>query len=142
VWRDSRISGDTAHAEQDGKPLPGVAQVALQQGRYVAGGIRARLAGQPAPPAFRYRDKGNMATVGRAFAIVDTRRLHISGFFAWVMWLAVHIYFLIDFRNRVAVLYQWAWAYFTYQRSARLIVEDGHDAVPTPVVTSEKSAVG
>ncbi len=133
------VIGDTAHAEQDGKPLPGVAQVALQQGRYVAEVIRSRLAGQSAPPAFRYRDKGNMATVGRAFAIVDSRRLSTSGFFAWVMWLAVHIYFLIDFRNRLAVIWQWAWAYFTYQRSARLIVEDRVSEVPARV--PEGSAV-
>ncbi|MBA3822887.1 MAG: NAD(P)/FAD-dependent oxidoreductase [Ktedonobacterales bacterium] len=134
------VIGDTAHAEQEGEPLPGVAQVALQQGRYAAGVICGRLTGQTDPPPFRYHDKGNMATVGRAFAIVDTRRLHISGFFAWVLWLAVHITFLIDFRNRVAVLFQWAWAYCTYQRSARLIVEDNMDEAPTPVAMTEHSA--
>jgi NADH dehydrogenase len=118
------VIGDAALREQDGKPLPGVAQVAMQGGRYVAGVIRARVEGRPAPPAFRYRDKGNMATVGRAFAVVDFGRYRFSGFFAWLFWLLVHIYYLIDFENRLLVMTQWAWAYITYRRSARLIILD------------------
>jgi NADH dehydrogenase len=115
------VIGDTATLEQDGKPLPGVAQVAMQSGRYVADVIRRRVTGAPAPAPFRYRNRGNLATVGRSFAIADLGRLQFSGFFAWLFWLAVHIFFLIGFRNRLLVMIQWAWAYFTYQRGVRLI---------------------
>jgi NADH dehydrogenase len=115
--------GDTMTLQQDGAPLPGVAQVAMQQGRYVAALIRDRLAGKPKRPPFRYHDKGNMATVGRSFAIADLKRLQFGGFVAWVFWLVLHIVFLIGFRNRLLVLIQWAWAYFTYQRGVRLITE-------------------
>ncbi len=129
------VIGDTAHLEEDGKPLPGVAQVALQQGRYAAQVIRARVRGLPDPPPFHYHDKGSMATVGRAYAIVQMPRARFTGFFAWITWLVVHLFFLIDFRNRLMVLFQWAWAYFTYQRSARLIVEDPPRAAsPAPRV--------
>ena len=132
------VIGDTASVQQNGKPLPGVAQVAIQQGRYVGRSIRQRAAdATPPPPPFAYKDKGNMATVGRSFAIVDMQRFQFTGFFAWVTWLVVHLYFLIDFRNRLAVIYQWAWAYFTYQRGSRLIVGEAeptvqvHEASPT-----------
>jgi NADH dehydrogenase len=118
------VIGDTAHLEEHGAPLPGVAQVAIQEGRFVARTIRARVRHQPEPPLFHYHDKGSMATVGRAYAVVAMPRFHFTGFFAWITWLVVHLYFLIDFRNRLVVLFQWAWAYFTFQRSARLIVED------------------
>ncbi len=129
------VIGDTAHLEEDGKPLPGVAQVALQQGRYAAQVIRARVRGLPDPPPFHYHDKGSMATVGRAYAIVQMPRARFTGFIAWITWLVVHLFFLIDFRNRLMVLFQWAWAYFTYQRSARLIVEDPPRAAsPAPRV--------
>lgn len=116
------VIGDTASLAQDGKPLPGVAQVAIQQGNYAAALITDRVEGKPAPKPFRYRDKGNLATVGRAYGLVDVHGIRFTGFFAWVFWLAVHIFFLIGFRNRLVVMFQWAWAYLTFQRGARLII--------------------
>lgn len=120
------VIGDTAASlNDDGKPLPGVAPVAMQQGRYVASLIDARVHGEKKPSKpFHYVDKGNMATVGRSFAIVEIKKLHLSGFLAWMAWLAVHIVYLIGFRNRLLVLLQWAWAYATFQRGARLITEE------------------
>ncbi len=115
------VIGDTASAMQDGKPLPGVAQVALQGGRYVASVIIDRVKGKELNKPFYYRDKGNLATVGRSYAIVDIGNIRLTGFFAWLMWLAVHIYFLVGFRNRLVAIFQWAWTYFTYARGARLI---------------------
>jgi NADH:quinone reductase (non-electrogenic) len=112
--------GDMTYLEQDGKPLPGVSPVAMQMGRRVAGNIRNDLAGKPYEE-FRYFDKGNMATIGRKAAIAEIGKLHLSGFIAWMAWLVVHIFFLIGFRNRFMVLFNWAWSYFTYQRGARLI---------------------
>ena len=112
--------GDMTYLEQDGKPLPGVSPVAMQMGRRVAGNIRNDLAGKPYEE-FRYFDKGNMATMGRKAAIAEIGKLHLSGFIAWMAWLVVHIFFLIGFRNRFMVLFNWAWSYFTYQRGARLI---------------------
>jgi len=112
--------GDMTYLEQDGKPLPGVSPVAMQMGRRVAGNIRNDLAGKPYEE-FRYFDKGSMATIGRKAAIAEIGKLHLSGFIAWMAWLTVHIFFLIGFRNRFAVLFNWAWSYFTYQRGARLI---------------------
>ncbi|HSE03907.1 MAG TPA: NAD(P)/FAD-dependent oxidoreductase [Methylomirabilota bacterium] len=104
----------------DGHPLPGLAPVAIQQGRAVARIILRRLAGEPADP-FRYRDKGSMATIGRAAAVAVIGRLQLSGLLAWLAWLFVHIMSLIGFRNRFLVLFQWAWAYLSWQRGARLI---------------------
>ncbi len=118
------VIGDTASLTERGKPLPGVAPVAMQQGRYVARTIRRRLAGSKERTPFHYRDKGNLATVGRSFAIADLGMIKLSGFIAWVTWLIVHIFYLIGFRNRILVMIQWAWAYFTYQRGARLITEN------------------
>lgn len=115
------VIGDTAHKEQQGKVLPGVAPVAMQQGRYVAALIRDRMAGKKLSLPFKYVDKGNLATVGRAFGIVDMKGLQVYGFLAWVIWLTVHIFYLIGFRNRVLVMIQWAWAYLTSQRGARII---------------------
>jgi NADH dehydrogenase len=112
--------GDMTCLEQDGKPLPGVSPVAMQMGRRVAGNIRNDLAGNPYEE-FHYFDKGNMATIGRKAAIAEIGKLHLSGFMAWMAWLVVHIFFLIGFRNRFMVLFNWAWSYFTYQRGARLI---------------------
>ena len=114
------VIGDLAAFEQDGHELPGVAQVAIQQGRHAAGNIRRSIEGSSRRP-FRYRDYGNMATIGRAAAIADLGPLHLSGWPAWVAWLFLHIMKLVGFRNRLAVLLQWAWAYVTYQRSVRLI---------------------
>lgn len=116
------VIGDLACLEdEDGEPLPGVAQVALQQGRYAARVISARLDRAPAPENFRYLDKGTLATIGRAAAVADIRGRHFAGPFAWFIWLFVHILFLIGFENRLLVLTQWAWNYLTWNRSARLI---------------------
>jgi NADH dehydrogenase len=112
--------GDMALFLEDGKPLPGVSPVAMQMGRCVARNIQNGLAGKPYEK-FRYFDKGNMATIGRKAAIAEIGRLHLSGLLAWLAWLGVHIFFLIGFRNRFTVLFNWAWSYFTYQRGARLI---------------------
>src|SRR5205807_9383686 len=109
--------------DKHGNPLPGVAPVALQQGRYVAKTIGSDLRKAPRKN-FDYFDKGSLATIGRAAAVAQIRKLHISGYFAWLAWLFVHIFFLIGFRNRIIVLIQWAWSYFTYERGARLITGD------------------
>jgi NADH dehydrogenase len=119
------VIGDTADIMQDGKTLPGVAQVAIQGGHYVADVIAGRIEGKEVTTPFHYRDKGNLATVGRSFAIVDIGKIHLTGFFAWLMWLAVHIYFLVGFRNRLVAIFQWAWQYLTYDRGARLITFEG-----------------
>jgi NADH:ubiquinone reductase (H+-translocating) len=116
------VLGDQAHAEgPGGAPLPGLAPVAMQQGRFVARTLRNELRGRPRG-AFRYRDRGQMATIGRSRAICDTGRLRFGGFAAWVFWLCVHIYFLVGFKNRLFVVLQWAWSYLSYGRGARLIV--------------------
>jgi NADH dehydrogenase len=112
--------GDMTNLEQDGKLLPGVSPVAMQMGRQVATNIKNDMAGK-AYEEFRYFDKGNMATIGRKAAIAEIGKLHLSGFMAWMAWLVVHIFFLIGFRNRFVVLFNWAWSYFTYQRGSRLI---------------------
>jgi len=115
------VLGDLAHfAHQTGQPLPGVAPVAMQQGRYVARQIEARLRGRCLPP-FCYRDRGSMATIGRAAAVADLGFLRFSGYPAWLIWLFVHLIHLIEFENQVLVLTQWAWNYFTRNRAARLI---------------------
>jgi NADH dehydrogenase len=122
------VLGDTASATQDGKPLPGVAPVAMQAGRYVARLVAHRVKGEELHQPFQYRNKGNLATVGRSYAIVDIGKLHLTGFIAWVIWLVVHLYYLIGFRNRLITLFQWAWTYLTYARDARLIpFENEHD---------------
>ena len=115
------VIGDLANlAGDDGRPLPGVAQVAIQMGRHAVHNILRALEHQPLRP-FHYRDLGNMATIGRASAIADFGRLRLSGLIGWLAWLFVHILNLIGFRNRLVVLVQWAWAYVTYQRAIRLI---------------------
>ena len=123
------VVGDLAHYEHElDQPLPGVAPVAIQQGRYVSKVIRRRLDGKRTAP-FRYKDRGSMATIGRAAAVADIGRLHFSGFLAWLAWLFVHLIFLIGFENRLLVLTQWAWNYITRNRAAQLIT--GED-VPRP----------
>lgn len=123
------VIGDTASFDAGGKPLPGVAQVALQQGKYVGSVIAARLAGKPAPAPFRYFDKGNLAVVGRNFAILEIGRFRLAGFFAWLVWGIVHLFFLAAPGNRVRVIPQWLWSYVTRQRGSRLILGSG-GAVP------------
>jgi NADH dehydrogenase len=121
------VIGDLASLSgSDGKPLPGVAQVAIQEGKWAAANIRRALAGQP-PQPFHYRDYGNMATIGRNRAIADIRGYKLWGFPAWVAWLFIHIMYLIGFRNRLVVFVQWMWAYFTFQRGARLITVTGYE---------------
>jgi NADH dehydrogenase len=122
--------GDMAHAEQDGALLPGIAPVAMSEGRYVARTIRRRLARAPIRP-YRYFDKGQMATIGRSAAVADVRGIRFSGFVAWVAWLFVHLLYLVEFENRVLVLVQWAWNYVTRNRGARLITEI--EALPMPI---------
>lgn len=115
------VIGDAAEVASHNPPLPGVAPVAKQQGVYVAQVIAARLAGKPPPGSFRYRDYGNLATIGRSEAVVDFGWLRLTGRLAWLAWGLAHIYFLIGFRNRLAVAIDWRWSYLTYQRGARLI---------------------
>ncbi|HEY0141608.1 MAG TPA: NAD(P)/FAD-dependent oxidoreductase [Thermoanaerobaculia bacterium] len=115
------VLGDLAAAKQhDGTFVPGVAPGAIQAGQHTAKNLIRALEGQPLR-AFRYKDKGSLATLGRARAVADFGKFTLSGFAAWFAWLAIHIFFLIGFRNRFLVITQWAWAYFTYQRGARLI---------------------
>jgi len=115
------VAGDLALFEQDGRPVPGVAPAAMQMGRHAARNVRRSLAGQPLLP-FRYVDKGSLATIGRRAAVADFGRVRLWGFPAWMAWLSIHIFFLIGFRNRLVVLLDWARAYVSYQRSARLIL--------------------
>jgi NADH dehydrogenase len=114
------VIGDLAHFEQDRSPLPGVAQVAMQGGGYVARLIVKRLRGETLPP-FRYFDKGSLAVIGRAAAVADIRGLHISGLLAWFAWLFIHLMYLVEFSNRVLVFVHWGFLYLTYNRGARLI---------------------
>jgi NADH:ubiquinone reductase (H+-translocating) len=116
------VIGDTASLEQNGKPLPGVAQVAMQQGRYAAKLIRSRIVGAPPPGQFSYFDKGSMAVVGKGFAVLQSRKVHLSGFVAWLAWAAVHLQYLGQSSLRVSVFLQWIWTYLTGQRGSRLIV--------------------
>ncbi|MDG4884652.1 NAD(P)/FAD-dependent oxidoreductase [Mesorhizobium sp. WSM4884] len=122
------VIGDTAHLlRPDGKPVPGVAPSAKQEGRHVAATIKARLAGDMAPRPFRYRHDGDLATIGKRAAAIDFGWIKLTGRLAWWLWGIAHIYFLIDFRNRLAVSLSWLWIYFTGQRSARLITQGGDD---------------
>ena len=115
------VIGDLAHfAHGAGTPLPGVAQVAMQQGAYAARIIRDRLLGRSTPP-FRYRDYGNMATIGRNAAVAEIFGFRFSGYLAWLAWLCIHLVQLVQFQNRLLVFAQWAWSYFTFNRAARLI---------------------
>ena len=114
------VIGDLAHFEQDGKPLPGVAQVAIQQGAYAAKLVVKRLRGETLPP-FRYFNKGNLAVIGRASAVAEIGPLHISGLLAWLTWVFVHLMYLVEFSNRVLVFIQWGFLYLTFNRGARLI---------------------
>ena len=115
------VIGDTATLVQNGKPLPGVAQVAIQQGRYVGRLISRKVRGRKPPRPFRYFDKGNMAVVGKNFAIMETRHIRLAGFTAWFAWAFIHLLFLPQLQNRLRVERQWMWSYFTGQRSSRLV---------------------
>ena len=127
------VLGDAAaFNHQEGGTLPGICPVAIQMGEYTASVIEGDLAGRPRR-AFSYWDKGQLAVIGRGQAVADIWKLHFGGFLAWIVWIFVHIFFLIGFRNRVLVLLQWAWSYFTYRRGARLITGE----VPVPRATLE-----
>jgi len=130
--REIFVIGDLASLNSaEGAQLPGVAPVALQQGKWVARQIAADLASKPRKP-FHYLDKGSLATIGRAAAIAEFGKVHISGFLAWCSWLFIHIFFLIGFRNRAVVIFQWAWSYITFQPAARLITgETATPAIPS-----------
>ncbi len=114
------VIGDACVVESAGTPVPGVAPAAIQMGRHAARNIERALAGEP-PAAFRYRDRGSLATIGRSAGVADFGRLRFSGWTAWMLWLCVHIFFLIGFRNRFIVVFEWAWAWLTYQRGSRVI---------------------
>ncbi|MDZ4658379.1 MAG: NAD(P)/FAD-dependent oxidoreductase [Bythopirellula sp.] len=134
------VLGDMAHCVgADGKPLPGVAAVAISQGKFIAKLIKARIAGRQ-PPTYRYRDLGSLATIGRSAAVADIGNLHFSGFLAWLMWLFIHLLKIVSFRNRVLVFFQWGWSYFTYDRAARLITGNAvSDYLDPPLAVGEKS---
>jgi NADH dehydrogenase len=118
------VVGDAMRMANQASPLPGVAQVALQQGRYVGRVIASLVERRPAPPPFQYHNKGNMAALGRNFALIEVGRLRLSGRFAFYVWGIVHIFFLVNLHNRILVFLRWMWTYFTHQRMARLIVND------------------
>jgi NADH dehydrogenase len=129
------VLGDAAHFETEGELLPGVCPAAIQMGEYAARiivqEVKSRPASPGARPPFRYWDKGQLAVIGRGSAVADLGRLHFGGFFAWLAWIFVHIFFLIGFRNRLLVLIQWAYSYFTYRRGARLITGEVGPGTPT-----------
>jgi NADH dehydrogenase len=117
------VIGDLANcSRQTGQPLPGVAPVAMQQGRYVARAIMAKLRGKTVGP-FHYFNKGNLATIGRNKAVADFGFLHVSGFPAWFLWVFVHLMYLVEFENRLLVFVEWVYNYFTHNRGARLITK-------------------
>jgi NADH:ubiquinone reductase (H+-translocating) len=117
------VIGDTASLDQGGRPLPGVAQVAMQQGRYVGKSIFRQVTNKSPLPPFRYFDKGNLAVVGKNFAVLQSGRVRISGFFAWIVWALIHIQFLAESSLRYSVFVQWVWTYLTARRGDRLIIE-------------------
>jgi NADH dehydrogenase len=136
------VIGDAAFLlGDDGKPLPGVSPTAMQQARHVAKIIQAELRDEKARTPFQYRDKGSMATIGRSRAIAQVGKLKLSGMLAWLAWLFVHLVYLIGFRNRLLVLFDWAWSYFTYRRGSRLITGDRLEAGTPGVVESSVTPV-
>ncbi len=129
------VVGDTASLDQNGKPLPGVAQVAIQQGRYAGKLIHKRIAGKAPPPPFNYFDKGNMAVVGKGFAVLESGKVKMSGLLAWFAWAAVHLQFLATSSLRLTVLLQWVWTFLTGQRGDRLIIN--HESATAAKPTSD-----
>jgi NADH dehydrogenase FAD-containing subunit len=138
------VIGDTASLDQDGKPLPGVAQVAMQQGRYAGKLIRRRIAGKSAPKPFRYFDKGNMAVVGKGYAILQSGKIHLHGLIAWLAWAFIHITFLAQLSLKISVFLQWAWLFLTGQRGSRLIVNyqpsESTQAMPAVTVDHDRAS--
>lgn len=134
------VIGDMAHVQDTtGKPLPGLAPVAMQQGRHVARQIIRTLKQQPGLE-FEYKDKGQMATIGRRKAIMQYRNIQMGGLFAWMAWLFIHIYYLLGFKNKFFVFIQWAWSYVSFKKGARLIVDKEWRSIPKPLDTKENSA--
>src|SRR5215468_4085856 len=135
------VVGDTAALQQDGKPLPGVAQVAIQQGHYAGELIHSRITGSKPPAPFRYFDKGTMAVVGRGFAVLQSWKIQMSGLLAWMIWAFVHLQFLATSSLRLSVFLQWIWTFLTGQRGSRLIVNHhGSPTVSKPVGEAAKGA--
>jgi NADH dehydrogenase len=138
---DIFVAGDLAYVVgQDGKPVPGVAQPAIQEGRYAAKVILARLKGQPGPPPFHYFDKGDMAVIGRAAAVANIFGIHISGELAWLAWLLIHLMYIVQFQSRVLVFIQWGFEYLTFSRGARIITGSTNDPAPPAQAAPEESA--
>jgi len=135
------VVGDTASLDQDGKPLPGVAQAAIQGGHHAGNLIHRRITGQSMPGPFRYFDKGNMAVVGKGFAVLQAGKVHLSGFVAWLAWAGVHLQFLAQSSLRVSVFLQWVWTYLTGQRGSRLIVNHHGTDAPTPAVAASPTSL-
>jgi len=135
------VAGDLAVLEQDGEEVPGMAPAAKQMGRHAARQVRRRLRGEETE-AFRYRDKGMLATLGRSRAVARIGGRHFSGMFAWLVWLAVHVLYLVGFRNRAAVLLGWASAYLTYGRGARVILSGPIEGAEARRAAEEEAAAG
>ncbi|MDT5303626.1 MAG: hypothetical protein QOG79_6956, partial [Mycobacterium sp.] len=137
------VIGDTASLDQDGKPLAGVAQVAMQQGRYAGKLIRRQLAGKKAAKPFRYFDKGTMAVVGKGYAVLQSGNLRLHGLIAWLGWAFIHITFLSQLSLKISVLLQWGWLFLTGQRGSRLIVNyhesEANPATPPTVVANDRA---
>src|SRR6266404_6275138 len=136
------VVGDTASLDQDGKPLGGVAQVAMQQGRYAGKLIRRRVAGKRPPKPFRYFDKGTMAVVGKGWAVLQSGKVRIHGLFAWLAWAFIHVTYLAQLSQRISVFLQWAWLFLTGQRGSRLIVnyqqsETAQTRLPSPATADQ-----
>jgi len=135
---DIFIIGDLAHAlDEKGTSLPGVAQVAMQGGAYAVKVILARLGGKREPPPFHYFNKGEMAVIGRAAAVANIFGIHVSGLFAWLMWLFIHLIYIVEFQSRILVFIQWGFEYLTFSRGARLITGEtvANDEDPSPSVS-------
>jgi NADH dehydrogenase len=129
-----------AHANEDGKPLPGVAQVAIQGGAYAAKAIRTRVAGKGLVKPFHYFNKGDMAVIGRAAAVANIFGLQISGLLAWLIWLFVHLIYIVEFQSRVMVFIQWGFEYLTFSRGARLITGSTASDILGPVKRRSSAA--
>jgi len=142
-YPDIFIIGDLAHAaEQEGRPLPGVAQAAIQGGTYAAKTIRARVEGKQAPPPFHYLNKGDLAVIGRAAAVANIFGMHISGLPAWLIWLFIHLMYIVEFQSRVLVFIQWGFEYLTFSRGARLITGEAPSDVAAKLEAKGKTADG
>ena len=141
-YPDIFIVGDLGVAlDEHGKPLPGVAQVAMQGGTYAAKVIRARLEGEKAPPPFRYFNKGEMAVIGRGAAVANIFGLHVSGFPAWLIWLFIHLMYIVEFQNRILVFIQWGFEYLTFSRGARLITGPPDAEAHRPTASAGRETV-